>query len=1027
MNQKRWKTVNQIFHAALEFPSGERQSFVQAASGGDPDIQAEVEVLLKADEAAGSYLEFPIVGRDLFADSLPPVNPEDVLCQRFRIVRAVGEGGMGHVYEAFDAELAVRVALKVIRPEISADPEALARFRQEVRLARRITHPHVCRTFDLERELRVDEQGVTRSLVFLTMEFLEGETLAAKIARLGPLPLDEARETAGQVADALEAAHGLGIVHRDMKPANIMLVPVEADEGRGFRAVIMDFGLARLDTLITAGRGSALSNAVRPVGTLAYMAPEQLQSAPVSAATDVYAFGLILFEMVTGQRAYPSDNFVNGIAKRLTGSAPDPRLLVPSLPEPWERAIHGCLCTKPEERFKSVADTIAVLNGAKLRLRAQPWIVIASAVVMLALLVAAVLNDRLHQSRRLSEKDTVVLADFSNSTGEGIFDDALKTALMVSLNQSPFLNVLPETKVSDTIKLMARPANTQLTPELAREVCQRAGSKAYIAGSIAELGSQYVLGLKAVNCQSGELLAYEQVAANGKERVLDALGRAVSKMRRELGESLGSVQEYDVPLADATTSSLEALKALSLGRKAYQHDTGVALQYFQKASEIDPNFAMAYHDLGRLYFTLDEMEKGRANFARAFALRDHSSEREKLEITATYYENVSGELEKALYTRRQQVADYPHDSESYDGLGYVCSLLGKYDTAIDMLRQSIRLNPDNPDTYGLLGNSLLAVQQLDESRTTIQQAQSQKIDGLLLHTALYDFAFLKADASIMTHEERWMEDQPQYENFGYSLASDSEAYIGHLQKATQLTAAAAVSSNRADSKETAAIWHENAALREAAFGNPDEAKRAIARGLKLHPKSLGVRVEAALAYAIAGDNNHAEWMANSLNEDLPLDAQVQFLWLPAIRAQVALNLKQPSSAIEKLRSVAPPSELGQYPFNIYGSCMFTNYIRGEAYQAEGKGNLAADEFQKILDHGGLVGNCWTGALAYLGLARANALEANTSSGGDAGAARARALSAYVHFLTLWKDADAHIPVLDDAKSKYVKLTSQISP
>jgi tetratricopeptide (TPR) repeat protein len=354
----------------------------------------------------------------------------------------------------------------------------------------------------------------------------------------------------------------------------------------------------------------------------------------------------------------------------------------------------------------------------------------------------------------------------------------------------------------------------------------------------------------------------------------------------------------------------------------------------------------------------------------------------------------------------------------------VCSLLGKYEIAIEMFHRSIWLNPDSPDTYGLLANSLLAMQQLEESRTTIQQAHSRNIDALLLHTALYDLAFLKADASTMTDEERWMKDQPQYENFGYSLASDSEAYAGHLRNARQLTQMAVDSSIQADSKETGAVWYENAALREAAFGNPVEARLAAASGLKMQPTSLSAGVEAALAYGLAGDNAQAGSLASSLSKRFSLDTQLHALWLPAIRAQVALNRNEPSSAIEDLQS-SVPLEFGQYPFNTYGSCLYTTYIRGEAYLAAGRGKLAAGEFQKILDHGGMAGNCWTGALAHLGLARANALQASTSQNGDAGAARTRALSAYKDFLTLWGDADAGIPVFKQAKSEYAKVNKQI--
>jgi tetratricopeptide (TPR) repeat protein len=425
-----------------------------------------------------------------------------------------------------------------------------------------------------------------------------------------------------------------------------------------------------------------------------------------------------------------------------------------------------------------------------------------------------------------------------------------------------------------------------------------------------------------------------------------------------------------------------------------------------------------------LYFTLGETERGRANFTKAFELRNHCSEREKLEIAATYYENVIGELENALNTRKEQVASYPHLFPAYDGLGYVYTLLGRYEIAIKEFRQSIQVNPDNADTYGLLATALIGVQQFDEGRKTIQQAHSRNIDAFLLHSALYGLAFLNADASTMMEEERWMEDQPQYENCGFSLASDSEAYAGHLRNARQLTQRAVNSSIHADLKETGAVSQENAALREAAFGNPEEAILSAATGLKLDPTSLGARVQAALAYAIAGDNVKAESLASDLKKRFPLDTQVQSLWIPAIRAQVALNRNKPYSAIEDLH-VSIPFELGLIPFNTNVSCLYPNYIRGKAYLAAGQGKLAAGEFQKVLDHGGVVWNCWTGTLAHLGLARANALQASTSQDGDAGAARARALSAYKDFLTLWEDADAGIPVLKQARSEYAKLASQI--
>ncbi len=620
----------------------------------------------------------------------------------------------------------------------------------------------------------------------------------------------------------------------------------------------------------------------------------------------------------------------------------------------------------------------------------------------------------------LTEKDTIVLADFANSTGDAVFDDTLKTALSVSLNQSPFLNVLPENKVAATLKLMSRPAGTKLTPEVARELCQRAGSKAYLAGSIASLGSQYVLGLKAVNCQSGDPLAEQQVTAASKEKVLDALGEAASKLRTELGESLATVQKLDVPLSEATTSSLEALKAYSLGVKAAnEKGPAAALPYDQRAIELDPNFAMGYLAVGNDYFNLGELGRASDYYTKAFQLREHASEREKLHITAIYYSNVTGELDKAAQSLQEEIESYPRDYRAHSNLGNVYAAQGQYEKATESFRQCFRLAPDRVGPYVDLGNSLISLQRFDETRQIIHEAQARKLDDFPLHNALYALAFLGSDSAAMAEQQQWFAGKPE-ENFGLALASDTEAYGGHLGKARELTKRAVDSAIRADSKENGAIWQENAAIAQAAYGNPAEARQSAAEGLKLVPASQGVEVEAALAFAMAGDTARAESMAQDLGKRFPLDTQMQSLWLPAIQAQLALDKKNPAAALTALQA-ASPIELGQIGFVANISCLYHVYVRGEAYLAAGQGKEAAAEFQKIIDHSGIVWNCWTGALAHLGVARANALQARSSSGADADLARSRALAAYKEFLALWKDADADIPILKEAKSEYAKL------
>ena len=645
---------------------------------------------------------------------------------------------------------------------------------------------------------------------------------------------------------------------------------------------------------------------------------------------------------------------------------------------------------------------------------------VAAAVLLIAVLVAAGLYYHSHQSKRLSDRDTVVLADFVNSTGDPVFDDSLKTALSVSLQLSPVLNVLSDHKVASTLQAMTRPADTKLTTEVARELCQRAGSKAYIAGAIGSLGSEYVLGLKAVNCRNGDTLAQEQVTAASKEKVLVVLGQAASKLRGELGESLATVQGFDVPLVEATTASLEALKAFSLGQKAFaEKGPEAALPYDQQAIRLDPNFALGYFEAGSDYYALGQPGRADEYLIKAFQLREHASEREKLAIAAAYYRNVTGQLDKAIQTHQQALETYPREYLSYIRLGVDFALIGQYDKAAEVTQEALRLSPDHVVPYDDLADYEVALQRFDEARQIVHEARARKLDNFLLHCVLYSLGFLGADSTAMAEQEKWFSGTPQ-ENYGLALASDTEAYAGHVIKAAGVTKQALNSAMRAESKETGAIWQENGALREAAYGRAAKARQEAAAALKLAPASQAVEVEAALAFAMAGDTVLAESIARSLNQRFPLDTQMQLLWLPAIRAQVALDKNQPTLALSTLQPTSN-IELGLIPFANNISCLYPVYMRGEAYLAAGQGSAAAGEFRKVLDHSGIVWNCWTGALARLGVARANALQARNSEGADADLARSRALAAYKDFLTLWKDADPDIPIYREAKAEYAKL------